>query len=196
MKELRRTGKHQPKRAAVISEEHERLLWNKKLLSDAPPQQLINTMVFYIGLFFCFAQWAEHRNLRFQPSQIELVEPDNERAYLKYTEDVSKSNQGGITSRKKEPKQVVHYENINNPERCLIRLHKLYTSKCPKDRPDGAFYLKPLSNPKLDCRSCKVPLEHNVLQQVVPNLFKAAGIPGHYTNHSLRVTSATRLFEV
>ena len=24
---------------------------------------------------------------------------------------------------------------------------------------------------------------------------KAAGIPGHFTNHSLRVTSATRLFE-
>ena len=66
---------------------------------------------------------------------------------------------------------------------------------CPKDRPDNAFYLKPLSNPKLDCWFCKVPLGHNVLQQVVPNFFKAAGIPGHYTNHSLRVTSATRLFE-
>ena len=33
------------------------------------------------------------------------------------------------------------------------------------------------------------------LQHVVPNLFKAAGIPGHFTNHSLKVTSATRLFE-
>ena len=52
MKELRHTGKHQPKKAAVISEEHERLLWNKKLLGNATPQRLINTMVFYIGLFF------------------------------------------------------------------------------------------------------------------------------------------------
>ena len=58
-------------------------------------------MVFYIGLFFTLHSEAEHRNLRYKPSQIELIEPDNERAYLKYTEDVSKSNQGGLTSRKK-----------------------------------------------------------------------------------------------
>ena len=30
---------------------------------------------------------------------------------------------------------------------------------------------------------------------MVPNLFKAVGILGHFTNHLLRVTSATRLFE-
>ena len=131
MKELRCTGNYQPKRAAVISEEHERLLWKKNLLGDATPQQLIHTMVFYIGLFFALRSGAEHRNLRFQPSQIQLVEPDNERAYLQYTENVSKSNQGGLASRKKESKQVVHYENVDNPERCLIRLYKLYMSKCP-----------------------------------------------------------------
>ena len=101
MKGLRCTGKHQPKRAAVITEEHEKLLWNKKLPGDATPQQLINTMVIYIGLFFALRSGAEHRNLRYKPSQIELIEHDNESAYLKYTEDVSKSNQGGLTSRKK-----------------------------------------------------------------------------------------------
>ena len=68
-------------------------------------------------------------------------------------------------------------------------------SKCPKDRPDGAFYLKPLNNPKGDCWFCKVPIGHNVLQQMIPNLFKAAGIQGHFTNHLLRATSAMRLFE-
>ena len=68
-------------------------------------------------------------------------------------------------------------------------------SKCPKDCPDGAFYLKPLNNPKGDCWFCKVSIGHNVLQQMIPNLFKAAGIQGHFTNHSLRATSATRLVE-
>ena len=68
-------------------------------------------------------------------------------------------------------------------------------SKCPKDRPDGTFYLKPLNNPEDRCWFCKVPIGHNVLQQMIPNLFKAAGIEGHFTNHSLRATSATRLFE-
>ena len=51
MKELRSTGNYQVKRAEVISEEDENLLWDKKLLGDGNPEQLINTMVFYIGLF-------------------------------------------------------------------------------------------------------------------------------------------------
>ena len=72
--------------------------------------------------FFALHSKAEHRHLRFKPSQIELFEPDTEKVYLKYMEDVSKSNQGGLAHRKKEPKQVVHYENVDNSERCLIRL--------------------------------------------------------------------------
>ena len=68
-------------------------------------------------------------------------------------------------------------------------------SKCPKDHPDNAFYLKPLSKPKGDCWFCRVPIGHNTLRHVVPNLFKSAGITGYFTNHSLRATSATQLFE-
>ena len=35
----------------------------------------------------------------------------------------------------------------------------------------------------------------NVLSKVVYNLMKDGGYDGHYTNHSLRVSSATRLFD-
>ena len=68
-------------------------------------------------------------------------------------------------------------------------------SKCPKDHPDGAFYLKTLNNLKDHCWICKVPIGHSVLQQMTTNLFKAAGIKCHFTNHSLRATSVTQLFE-
>ena len=64
-------------------------------------------------------------------------------------------------------------------------------SKCPKDRLDGAFYQKPLNNPNGHCWFCKIPIGHSVLQQMIPNLFKAAGIESYFTNHSLRATSAT-----
>ena len=195
MKELKRTGNYQPKRAEVISVEHENMLWINNLLGDKTPQQLISTMVFYIGMFFSLRSGIEHSRLRFKPPQIELFEPPHDRAYLKYTEDVSKTNRGGLAHRRKEPKQVIHYENIDNPERCLIRLYKLYMCKCPKNCPDGAFYLKTLSNLKSDCWFCNVRISHNVLQKMVPNLFKVAGIEGHFTNHSLRATSATWLFE-
>ena len=36
---------------------------------------------------------------------------------------------------------------------------------------------------------------HNTLGKIVSEMMKEAGFEGHYTNHSLRVTSATRLFD-
>ena len=40
-----------------------------------------------------------------------------------------------------------------------------------------------------------MPVGHNTLSQTVSRLYKTAGIPGFETNHSLRVTTATRLFQ-
>ena len=40
----------------------------------------------------------------------------------------------------------------------------------------------------------KVPIGHNMLSKMVSHLCSDAGILGFKTNHSLRVTSATRLF--
>ena len=68
-------------------------------------------------------------------------------------------------------------------------------SKCPSDRPAGAFYLQPLQKPKGDIWFSKVPCGHNTLQKIVPELMKAAGVSGYFTNHSLRTSAATRLFE-
>ena len=34
-----------------------------------------------------------------------------------YTEDVSKTNQGGIAHRRREPKQVIQFANEVHPER-------------------------------------------------------------------------------
>ena len=68
-------------------------------------------------------------------------------------------------------------------------------SKCPSDRPAGAFYLQPLQKPKGDIWFSKVPCGHNTLQKIVPELMKAAGVSGYFTNHSLRSSAATRLFE-
>ena len=52
---------------------------------------------------------------------------------------MSKSNQGGLVSRKKEPKVVVHYQNVDTPERCLIRLYKFYMPVCSTNQPDDVF---------------------------------------------------------
>ena len=40
-----------------------------------------------------------------------------------------------------------------------------------------------------------MPVGHNTLAKTVSRLCKDGGIPGYKTNHSLRVTTATRLFQ-
>ena len=40
-----------------------------------------------------------------------------------------------------------------------------------------------------------VPIGHNTLTQTVKRLCSAGGISGYKTNHSLRVTTASRLFQ-
>ena len=78
--------------------------------------------------------------------QIHLEEQAGKRACLCYCEDISKNHQGGLKGRHVKPKVVVHYENVENPSCCFIRLYKLYQSKCPPNRPNNAFYLRPLKN--------------------------------------------------
>ena len=135
----------------------------------------------------CIEKWKD-------PPQIELIENPGERAYLKYSEDISKNHPGGLKGRKCNPKVVLHHETPNNPLHCFVRLFKLYQSKCPPDRPPGAFYLKPLKNPRGAYWYAAQPIGRDKLNGTVARICKAAGIQGFKTNHSLRATAVTCLY--
>ena len=126
------------RKAQPITFEDEEILWRKKILGDSTPQSLLDTMLYMNGLYFALRGGKEHRNLRHKPSQIHLIEKPGERPYLMYVEDVSKNHPGGLKGRKIKPKIVYHHANTERPERCFIRLYKLYNSRCPADRPDHA----------------------------------------------------------
>ena len=126
----------QEKKAEVLTEDEEELLWTKGLLGDASPQSLLDTMVFYNGLYFALRSGQEHRQLRSNSCQIQLIEKAGEKSYLKYTEDTSKNRPGGIKGRNIKPKVVIQHENTANPRRCFVRLFKRYVQLTPETKPD------------------------------------------------------------
>ena len=196
MKRLQSEGTgSKTRQAEVLTEEEEELLWQKGLLGAATPQTLLDTMVFCNGLYFALRSGKEHRQLRSKPCQIELVEHPGERAFLKYTEDISKNRPGGLKGRKVKPKTVLHHANLENPERCFVRLFKQYVKLCPESQPAHAFYMKPLHQPTPSCWYSNKPLGHYTLSKTVARLCQEAGISGYKTNHSLRATTATRLYQ-
>ena len=130
MKELKATGNFEAKQAEPITHDVEDLMWQKGLLGDSNPKKIAWHTYMYI-LSRLVRSGQEHWQLRHQPSQLRLVQPPCGDPDLVYEEDVSKTNQEGLKHRKKGPKEVVQYANVNNPNRCIVRLYKLYKPKVP-----------------------------------------------------------------
>ena len=135
----------------------------------------------------------EHRSL--QTTQFKITTALDGSSQLEYTENFSKNNSGGLAHRKVKPKQVVHHSNSANPSRCLVRLFQVCMSHHPPDCKTTSFYLTPLKKVKGSVWYTHTPVGHNTLNGTISRICRAAGINGFKTNHSLRVTTATRLFQ-
>ncbi len=121
---------------------------------------------------------------------------DEGEKYLEYVEDLnSKSNQGGLKHRGCKPKVIRVYGN-QNFDRDLVRLYEKYCGLLPAQSRCSALYKYPLCagrlSPKVWYTDKLVGV--NKLRDTVKGLMLAAGVDSRYTNHSLRVTAATRMF--
>ncbi|ESO95566.1 hypothetical protein LOTGIDRAFT_175143 [Lottia gigantea] len=103
------------------------------------------------------------------------------------------TNNGGFSHRDLTPKTVEIGPNQENPARCLVRLYEKYMSLRPKTC--NAYYVRPLKYPKRDTWYCAVPVGRHTLSGVVKRLCANAGVDGFHTNHSLRATTATRMYD-
>jgi hypothetical protein len=112
---------------------------------------------------------------------------------LIYTEDVSKARQGGIKSISQPPKRVHSYHNENDHKQCLPCLFSLYLSKRPANVTTDALFLTPKDNKSTGDWYKNMPYGKNSLSNVVKVIM--SGFDGHFTNHSLRRSSITRLFQ-
>ena len=154
-------------------------------------------MVYIVGLHCALRAGKEHRCLHSIPfqSQFQWVREDcNGHFYLRYTEDLGlKTNKGGLKHRQIEAKTVDVYP-VPISYRCPVRIIGFYLSVLPQNRTTNAFYLQPLKHFTPTCWFQDSPVGINKLQKTVKVIAEKGGLPGFYTNHSLRATAATRLY--
>ena len=165
-----------------ISSEEENTLWLSGVMNSVSPKGLLRCKFFYVGKSFCLRGGEEHRCLTLSQFT-RLHKPDR---YV-YSEKSSKNRQGGLYQAKMDHKTVTVY------------LLDLYISKFPKGAVDNdLFYCKPMASAPLDA-SCpwyfNVPIGKNTLSKMVADMCAEAGLSGKKTNHSLRVSGTSCLFE-
>ena len=179
------------KQAEPITREQEDDLCQKGIIGDETPLQLIRAIFYLNGKNFALRGDEEHRNLKL--SQI-TVKSDK----LEYHEITSKTWQGGISSLKIKPKFVIHHDNSVNPKRCHRNLMLKYLNSRPVMDSD-IFYLTPrkslTSSNDGNVWFLKEPMGKNMLSSMMKKIVEAAGWIGYYTNHSLRATVATTLYQ-
>ncbi len=181
--------------AIVISSEHEDLFWEKDVLGFKSPKALQRAVFYSVGLQFVLRGVAEHHDL--QVNQIKRVPSDisvySDDVYYEYQEFISKNNQHRFKDINATNKSVRVYARQSS-HRCIIRLLDLYISKLPPDT--SAFYLRPLDKIPTAGKLwyCKSRVGVNKLKTFMSEITAESGVTVHYTNHSLRATAVTRMF--
>ena len=183
-----------------ISFEDETKMWVSGALGEDTPDKLRNTVMFLIGLSCALRGGEEHRRLRCPPydPQIVVKRDIDGSEFLVYTEDDKcKTFQGGLKSRPKKCKVIPIHGNRAHPECDLVRLYQKYVSLLPNNGKCQALYKYSLSLNRLSPGTwySDKPMGVNALKGVVKNIAKDAGVEGKFSNHSLRASTATRLFQ-
>ena len=106
-----------------------------------------------------------------------------------------KTNKGGLKHRKVTPKEVDLYP-IDNLEWCPVRIIMKYLQLLPKQGNCESYYLQSKRKFQSHCWYQNRPAGVNKLRDVVKDVCKLAGIPGIFTNHSLRSNAVTKMYRI
>lgn len=182
--------------AKVIELDHEDTFWRKGLLGYSTPKILQRTIFFYVGLNFVLRGVQEQQDL--VPSQFNRVPQDrsvyNTTVYYEYTELASKNNQHRFKDINAQNKVTRAYALPGN-QKCIVKMLDKYLSLLPTNAP--YFYMRANEEFREEQAGpvfTKQRVGINILKNILPVLSKESGIGVHYTNHSLRATAITRLF--
>ena len=176
----------------MFTKEDEEKLWDRGILGTNTPRSLQNAAFFIAGKMFCLH--GEHRSLKL--SQLKKMRnPDH---YL-YTENISKNRNGSFKQLHVKSKIVPVFACPAAGERCPFHILDTYISKLPPQAFEkDLFYIRPLetvpTNPTSPWYSA-IPVGKNTLNEKVKKWCTLAGIEGTKTNHSLRATGTTQMYD-
>ena len=182
-------------KAQILSSLDEEYLWSTSHLGVFNPSVLLNTVVFMVGKGFALCAGKEHQVLRSPSfsSQFQFFRDDEGQFFIRYIEEIGlKTNKGGIKLHKITPKEVDLYP-IDSPDGCPVHLILTYLLKLPIDCKCSAFYLQPQRKFTESWFQDRL-VGLNKLRDTVKDICKEAGLPGFYTNHSLRSVAATKMY--
>ena len=183
--------------ASVVTVDAEEKMWNEGILGKDTPKQLSDTILYLLGLNLALRGGKEHCRLHHPGFNSQLsIGKDTDRLYcLIFKEDIkTKMNQGGLDHREIQPCTMYVYKNVNQ-HRCPVHLFEKYCSLCPKIAKHEEFYLHPIVKPTPWQWYADKPIGINALHSTVKWLAESAGLQGRFSNHSLRASSTTHLFD-
>ena len=189
------------RQAEMLTFKHEQAMWDKGFLGESNPTLLRDTVIFLLGIYAGLRAGDEHCNLRRDTtdlaSQISFKRNDAGVRCAVYTEDcTTKTNDGGINSMRKDRKIVWIYPS-SNKVRCPVRILDKYVSLLPQVKPNrkSNFYLRSLERFTPAQWYGEQVVGLNSIRKVIETLAENSGLEGFFTNHSLRRTGITRLFQ-
>ena len=153
-------------------------------------------MIYMLGLHLALRRGVEHTRLRHPGFDCQIIVnvDDVGRERLIYTEDpLQKMNQGGIGAKNISKKVFVY--GATDKTRCPVRIFKKYIKLLPLAKSCKKLYLHPKGKVSPLVWFCDQPFGNNKIAATVKELCKKGGLDGHYTNHSLRATSASRMYQ-
>ena len=183
--------------ASVVSKASEEIMWEKGILGEDNPTQLLDTILYLLGINYALHGGEEHKCLH-RPgfkSQLEIGVDSEGVKCLIFTEDPKhKINQGTLDNQYCPP-HVVHIYEAKDANCCPVRLFKKYTGLLPKGGMKPDFYLHPLTHYTQHQWYAERPIGLNTLRVTVKHMANEASLPSKFMNHSLRATAATCLYQ-
>ena len=186
-------GVRQPSK--IISLNHEATMFEKEILGEESPEQLLNTVIYMIGMHCALRGGMEHNKLRCPGCGSQLTFQCDNRGMeqLVYREDpLQKTNQGGLECN--GTRKVVYVYGAEDQRRCPLQILKKYIGLLPETKQCKKLYLqaKERASPKV-C-FCDQPYGNNKIKVTIREMCKNAGLVGKFTNHSLRATCASHMY--